>query len=300
MTIMSALAPAALDAASLYDLTPGEVQLRSVDDDPRQRYFLYVPRETTAPLRTFVAVHGISRNAREHARRFSRYAESYGVVLVAPLFPRNRYADYQRIGREGRGQRADHALNRILREVGRLTGADTERFYLFGFSGGGQFAHRYAMAYPERVARMALGSAGWYTFPDTGRSYPAGIRASEALPGARFRPDRFLRIPAFVLVGEKDTTRDPQLKKSRRIDQQQGTTRVERGRRWVDAMRQAARAHGLQTHYDFKLVQDTGHSFTRSMTRGQLGAEVFRFLFDPLPGVAASSDPARGQVVRLY
>lgn len=300
MTMMSALAHTAPEAPTAIKLKPGAVQLRSVEDDPRQRYFLYVPRQAAYPLRTFVAVHGISRNAREHARRFSHYAERHGVVLVAPLFPRNRYGDYQRIGREGRGQRADLALNRVLREVTRLTGADTESVYLFGFSGGGQFAHRYAMAYPERVKRMVLGSAGWYTFPDATRRYPEGIRASEGLPGVRFRPERFLRIPTLVLVGEKDTARDPQLKKTRRIDEQQGATRVERGRRWVDAMRQAARSHGLPTQYAFRLVEGTGHSFTRSMTRGQLGADVFEFLFAPVARAGVAPAFTGDRVVRLY
>ena len=276
-------AAVAIPAQQPDDLPAGQVVQRFLHGDPTQAYFVYVPHKGGQGARLLVTVHGISRNAEENAAGFARRAERYGVVLVAPLFPRERFPDYQRLGRAGRGDRADKVLDRIVAEVGRLSGARTDKVYLFGYSGGAQFAHRYAFAYPERVASIVIGAAGWYTFPDPARAYPRGIRASRALPDLSLVAQEFLKVPACVLVGERDITRDPQLRQNRRLDRQQGRTRVERGERWVDAMRLAAHAQGLDTRYQFELLPRSNHSFERSMRRGRMAGRVFRFLFGPPP-----------------
>src|SRR5262245_5041048 len=86
--------------------------------DPRREYFIYVPSSGGKEAPVFVAVHGISRNVADHASRFSLHCEEHGVVMVAPHFQEGKWGDYQRLGREGRGPRADQALDGILEEVG--------------------------------------------------------------------------------------------------------------------------------------------------------------------------------------
>ena len=90
-----------------------------------------------------------------------------------------------------------------------LTGARGDRFYLTGYSGGAQFAHRYAFAYPRRVAALAVCAAGWYTFPDPGLVYPHGLRLGGRLPGVTFNPAAILRVPAVAFVGARDTEGNP-------------------------------------------------------------------------------------------
>ncbi|OPX40261.1 MAG: hypothetical protein B1H11_00525 [Desulfobacteraceae bacterium 4484_190.1] len=257
----------------------GTVLTRNLIHDPTQRYYLYVPRGGGAVKSVFVTVHGVKRMAKEHALQFASFAERYGVVLVAPLFPKTYFRDYQRLGRNGRGRRADRALNRILTEVGFLTGANIDKLYMFGYSGGGQFVHRYAMAYPKRTARIVVAAAGWYTFPDSAVNYPKGIKKVKGLKDIRFDPTQFLSVPACVVVGEKDIQRDLELNKSSKIDQLQGINRLERGRAWVEAMVIAAKTYRLDTSYDFKVLPGCHHSFTKCMKRGKMGKWVFRFLF---------------------
>jgi pimeloyl-ACP methyl ester carboxylesterase len=263
----------------------GKIVKRRLAGDPGQRYYLYVPHRTEArPDTLFVSVHGISRNAREHAKRFAPLAERYGVALVAPRFARDRFPDYQRLGREGKGAKADQALGRIIDEVRTLIGIHAPRLHLFGFSGGGQFAHRYAMAYPEQVERVVVGAAGWYTFPDAAVTYPRGIKTSRSLRQVRFQREAFLRIPACVLVGSHDNLRDAALNTSRRVDRQQGETRGQRGRNWIEAMRREARALGLDTRYRYDELPGVGHDFTEAMKIGRIGEHTFQFLFgDPPP-----------------
>jgi hypothetical protein len=148
------------------------------------------------------------------------------------------------------------------------------------------------MAYPERVAAMVVGAAGWYTFPDAERAYPRGIGHSHSLGDLRFDPDAFLRVPALVMVGERDDGRDPELRQSRHIDRQQGTTRLERGRRWIAAMKRAARERGLETPYRFKVLRRADHSFDRSARRGRMDKRAFRWLFGPAPAMEDRPSPS--------
>jgi predicted esterase len=246
--------------------------------DPSLEYMIYVPSTGGSEAPVVVSVHGISRNADEHARLLSAYCEMHGAVLVAPLFDLDQYPDYQRLGRQGRGKRADLALNLILGEVAAATGAQAERFNLFGFSGGAQFAHRYAMAHPHRVARAVFASAGWYTMPDTTRRFPRGTRQSKHLTGVRFDPEEFLEVPMTVLVGSDDVS-EKGLRRGPRLDAEQGVSRVERERCFVEAMKKCAGAHYLESKCEYEEVKNCDHSFKRSILRSGLGERVFAAFF---------------------
>ncbi len=260
---------------------------RALRSDPGQEYYVYVPSGGGQGAPIFISVHGISRNAREQARLFSTHAEHHGAVLIAPHFTAERHPDYQRLGRVGHGLRADAALNAIIEEVSLSTGASAGQVYLFGYSGGAQFAHRYMMAYPHRVARCVVASAGWYTFPDVKRRFPYGLRPNKGLPGVQFDPEEFLLIPVTVLVGEHDTTNGG-LRRGKRIDQQQGETRVERALNWVEAMRVAAATFQMPPLVAFDTLGNGGHSFRYLMKNCQLGEKVFKSLFEWSTEVSAS------------
>ena len=268
---------------SITDIKHGKVHMRHVTGDSALRYYIYVPQKCNEHCSQFVSVHGVSRNAREHAEMFAQLAEKYGVVLVAPVFSRRYFGDYQRLGREGCGRRADYAMQLITREVESLTGANSSKISLFGFSGGGQFAHRYTMAHPDHVQRLVIGAAGWYTYPEASCKYPYGTAPTSRLQGVRFNVKMFLQVPACVLVGQWDIKYDPGLNQSARIQRQQGTTRLERGRRWIDTMNRAAMAHGMDTSYEFSMLPGVDHDFTRAMKTGRMGQQVFKYLFGSTP-----------------
>jgi len=250
-----------------------------LEQDPDQAYALYLPNTNLSEAPVLVCVHGISRNAEEQVNNFSDYAEAHGIILVAPIFDAARFPDYQRLGRPERGERADLMLATILTEVGQHTGANIHRISLFGYSGGAQFAHRFMMAYPERVNAVVVAAAGWYTFPDSGIRYPRGIDATEHVTGTPFNLDRFLQIPVCALVGEHDTIRDSTLRSGPNLERQQGLTRKERAHLWIRAMRMAAKDRGHSTLYYYELLPKTGHCFTMAMKEGDMGERVFRFLF---------------------
>jgi len=283
------LSPAVARNADPASALPTKQVLRlALRADSSQQYLLYVPGSGGRGAPLFIDVHGFSRNVEEHAALLAPYAEKYGVVLVSPFFDREGHDDYQRLGRLGHGRRADLALDAILQEVLSLTGASTGKFYLFGFSGGAQFAHRYALAHPERLAGAAVAAPGWYTFPDRETPYPYGLGPCAELPDVRFDPDAFLRVPITVFVGEADTGSE-NLRRNLQVDRQQGTTRRERAERWTAAMRRAAEARGYRPLVSCVRVAGIGHSFRQFMEAGELGSRVFESMFGPVSMTTAPS-----------
>ena len=271
--------------------TPGSIERRQLDGDPGLGYFIYVPSSGGVGARILASVHGISRNAREHAKMFAPLAERADVVVVSPLFERERFPAYQRLGRNERGERPDDVLDQIVADASRVSGACADRVYLFGYSGGGQFVHRYVFAHPERVAAYAIGAAGWYTFPDPGRRFPYGIGRGRKAAVGELVPRRFLDVPGCVLVGERDIHRGSALRNTARVVLEQGHSRVERGQRWAETMNREAQLLGLAPPIAFATLPRSPHSFRRSMRRGGMGERVFEYLFGelsaPAPATAA-------------
>jgi hypothetical protein len=136
------------------------------------------------------------------------------------------------------------------------------------------------MVHPHRVSAATVASAGWYTYPDPKKRYPYGIRPSYDLPNTCLDPEEFLRVPIAVVVGEHDDTNE-NLRRNKRVDRQQGVTRIERARNWVAAMRAAAEACCLEPLVSFEELKDSGHSFAACMRLGGLGEKTFRTLFGP-------------------
>jgi len=260
-------------------LPPGTTLRRSPDAALPLDYFIYVPHSGVRDGRVLVTVHGISRNAEQHITGFADCAERYGAAIVAPLFTRKEHRRYQRLGRSAREERADLAFDRVLADATERLGIEPCPLHLFGFSGGGQFAHRYALFNPRRVARQVLGAPGWYTFPDPDQHYPLGMRSSADWPRLRFNPARFLRIPTLVLVGENDTARDRDLNRTRQIDALQGLTRMERGIRWTAAMSGLAHAYDLDNRLLFEVLPTADHAFDSYLAQPEFSERIFTFLF---------------------
>jgi len=243
--------------------------------------YAYVPERARPGAPLLVAVHGISRDAREQARAFEASAEAHGWVLLAPRFEETRHGDYQRLGRVGRGPRADRALDDLIDACAKRFDLSFGQRFLFGFSAGGQFVHRYLMAHPQRVSAAVVGAPGWYTFPDPRRAYPHGMRVGRELPGVRMVPTEFLRIPVLVAVGSRDFQRDRSLRQTPRVDRQQGQDRLERAVRWVEAMNRGALRHELPQPVQLRVMKGAGRDFTEICVAGLVDATESFFMGGP-------------------
>src|ERR671922_157281 len=171
--------------------------------DPGLRYLIRVPEEINEATPVVACIHGIRRAAQAHFQAFAPLAGQAGWLLLVPLFAAEAFPDYQRLGRPGKGRRADLALIGLLAQLKSSLSLRVEALRLYGHSGGAQFVHRFAMAHPDRVARYALSAPGWYTFPDDSLEYPYGLAAAAA-QGIRLHLGDFLAIPGAVFVGSAD------------------------------------------------------------------------------------------------
>ncbi len=259
------------------------VKTRVSRNYPEFKYHTYVPSYGAEGLPVLVAVHGISHRAKEQVRAFRYFAERYGFVVIAPLFCRKNFPAYQRLGvsKQTVPCYSDVALNTLLDEVTEETGAITEKVYLFGYSAGGQFVHRYAMAYPHRAHAVVTGAAGWYTFPDINQPFPRGLGNNSKTRPINFNLSQFLTIPMAAIVGEKDNNpNEAAFKRKIQLDLQQGVTRLERAEHWITAMQQAAALYGYDTQYKKIILASCGHSFTECVDKGQLAFRAIKFLFE--------------------
>lgn len=233
------------------------------------RYFSYVPKRVCRDRAPLVFVHGYNRNARDQLELLRPLADRLERVLLAPYFAKEQHPRYQRLGKGTDGERADSYFDSCLREAAGELQVATQRIVLIGFSGGAQFAHRYGMLHPHRVEKLIAVAAGWYTFPDCDTPYPRGLDVRGKLRRANPNPESFLAVPTTVIVGEEDRD-DTNLRHGDRLDRQQGSTRVERARRWVLAMRMAARRYGVSADIVYQEVPGMDHDFERFVVHGRL------------------------------
>lgn len=236
------------------------------------RYYYHVPAAMAADSPVLVSVHGISLNAAEHLVRMRRESERAGALLIAPWFDRTHYRGYQRLlCRDGR-TRADLALLAMITDATAKFGGDGERIHLSGFSGGGQFAHRFAAVHGERVAACVTTAAGWYTFPDADQAWPQGLAAGTMPPGIALHPTA-RQVPIHVLIGSRDSRPEPSLNAAPAIVAQQGVSRLDRARAWVAAMRADRARHG-GAEITLTVIDQLDHDFSKAVERHALDALV--------------------------
>jgi pimeloyl-ACP methyl ester carboxylesterase len=223
-----------------------------------------------------VALHGISRDALALWRAFGPLAAGDGRALLVPRFTQRDWPQFQQIGRV----RPDLVLLDLLQQAGLVK----ERVDLFGFSGGAQLAHRFAMLYPHRVATLHLAAPGWYTLPDTTVPWPLGLkpgpdrrlRGFDAAALSRLQLRHYLGLKVRLWVGELDVDRDASLRQTDALDALQGKTRLDRAAAYAEAFRRAARAQGITPDIDLTVLPGCGHDFSDCARIGNLATRVLQ------------------------
>ena len=101
--------------------------------------------------------------------------------------------------------------------------------------------------------------------------YPAGLaQVPDCLPP--LDEAAVCTIPFHVVVGDQDIVRDASLRRSARLDRQQGRTRLERAQRWHQAMR----GWGADPRSSLTILPRLRHSFAEAVRDHGLAALTFR------------------------
>ncbi|KAK8017503.1 poly(aspartic acid) hydrolase protein [Apiospora rasikravindrae] len=195
----------------------GRVPWRALGSDDRVSYALYIPPDhylsTTAiitgknkPLPLLVYIHGTRRDISSLYTDLEDFAESVPCAVLAPLFPAGLDDGYA-ADDDGLSSyktlwspslRYDLALLSMLEEVASRwpDALDTDRVYLMGFSGGGQFAHRFLYLYPERLAAVSVDAPRRVTSLTNDDDWPRGVANTAALfDGRVVDPRRVAPVP---------------------------------------------------------------------------------------------------------
>ncbi len=208
---MNAIPPAA-DAARRANMSYdyGSTAIFSCKSDPRFQYCLYVPPKVRdgAAVELLVAVHGSSRSSfLEFRDGFAPFGRWNDVAILCPLFPVGPRGDGERHGykymQEG-DIRYDEVLLSMVADLSQHYGQDWSQFALFGFSGGGHFAHRFTILHPDKLWASCIGSPGSVTLLDPTRDWWVGIRDLPQRFGITFDPAALARVAVQMLVGEAD------------------------------------------------------------------------------------------------
>lgn len=224
--------------------------------DQRLSYALYVPKDHTAqadPLPLVVVQHGTGRSAELYRNNWKQFAIDHNCVILTPLFPAGlvepgelhsfKFLEYK-------GTRFDEELLHIVDEVGERFNTETERFLMHGFSGGGQFAHRFYYAHPDRLAGVSIGAPGRITELDDSLPWWLGTGGFKERFGIDIDLEALRAVPVQLVVGGEDT-------ETWEINnaggpnwmdgvEKTGRTRIER----IEKLRASFEAQGVMTRFD--------------------------------------------------
>lgn len=226
--------------------------------DQRFGYYLYVPQTFelghSDNFRLCVLIHGTGRTPNIYRDLFSDFAEANRVIVVAPLFPAGiiepgELANYKFIAFHD--IRYDLVLNGMVEEVANRFRLSERRFLLFGYSGGGHFAHRFAYLHPRKLIGLSIGAPGMVTLIDDQLPWWRGTADLEQIFGIRLDLDALARVPVQMVVGDEDTetweiTLSPESRYWMEGGNDAGRTRIDR----LCALHDNFAEHGIPARFD--------------------------------------------------
>jgi poly(3-hydroxybutyrate) depolymerase len=225
---------------------------------------MHVPKhceseDTEHPL--VIAIHGSGRGAQRYRAEFAQFAELHRCIVLAPLFPcgiiePGELDNYKFI--KFHDIRFDRVLLAMVDEVAQRFHVDTGRLLIHGFSGGGQFVHRFLYLHPKRIAAASIGAPGRVTLLDATLPWWMGTRDFEQEFGAPPDIAALRQVAVQMIVGADDTdtweiTMTPASPKWMPGANDHGATRVERAMRLCDSFLR----NGIAVQFD--LVPGVAH-----------------------------------------
>ena len=158
-----------------------------------------------APL--VVAVHGSHRDHLATRDAFLPLAESRPLHVLAPLFPEGvtapGYGDgYKFLSDPGIDYVA--LLDRMIAGFAADHGPVQGKPFLFGFSGGAQFAHRYALFRAADLSGLVIAAPGAVTLPRADLPWWPGLDGAKAATGHAPDLPSLRRIPVLLTIGAED------------------------------------------------------------------------------------------------
>ena len=252
--------------------------------DKKKKYnmnvFIYIPSGNINKMKIIFVMSGCLRDALNYLKGWISYAEENRYILIAPEFDRRHYS------------LADHEYGNVIeveydfssqdiyvpymkydnniKNEEEWTFQNIDEIYLkfiekyqmnnigysiFGHSSGSQFVHRFAILGDSQYCNKYIcANAGLYTFYDTTKDYPYGIRNLEKY---RKRIEVNLQKSVYILAGEKDT--ESSLLNMLPEDKKQGINRYERAQNFFQVAKDYAKQNSIKFNWKFISMPNVGH-----------------------------------------
>ncbi len=211
--------------------------------DPRFHYWVHLPDcyydEENPSYQLLVIIHGTGCAIEGYLKAAKAWADQHHVALLAPMFPgglldSEDFNSYKMLSCDG--IRYDNILLSMIEDMRkRYPGIQTDKFFMFGHSGGGQFVNRFLLVHPERMKAVSIGAPGRPTYLNLEDDYFWGVRDFKNYFDKELDIKAVAQVPVQLTVGEFDTKFIG--------DSPYGTNRVDR----MKSLKANLESHGVET-----------------------------------------------------
>jgi hypothetical protein len=168
-------------------------------------YYFYIParaKTDTSKSWLLVCIHDQDLLFEEIFELCSPIAKQYKLALLVPFFDPIRFPEYGEFNLKG--LRSDRMLNRLIDFLGSKLPLKSREFYLYGYGKGGDFAHRYQLAYPTKLARAAFYPSD-VMVGKTDVLFPNGLKSSPLAPDLKFNLEEVVKSD-FAIIQDINTS----------------------------------------------------------------------------------------------
>ena len=239
------------------------------------------PTYKEGPL--LIVCHGVGRNAEDYRNFAITLAERFGVIVVAPLFDKDRFPSprYQRGGlldANGKTQASEAwtyaVIPEIVAQVRSLEAKPKLPYYLIGHSAGGQFLVRLAAFMPGEAVRIVAANPGSHLFPDRVQKFGYGFGG---LPDELSNDEvirRYFAAQLTIYLGTGDNTPEHSFDASPE-GMVQGPNRLARGRACFAAAQKLAQTRGWAFNWRKVETPGIGHEAAFMLAAKEAGDALF-------------------------
>ncbi|MFT6166158.1 MAG: hypothetical protein ACJAV5_001602 [Vicingaceae bacterium] len=237
--------------------------------------YYHIPTGVTENSRIVVVFHGAARDALESRDALIANADRNQQILIVPEFSSQNFpgGDGYNLGNvfddgdnptaatlNDEGEWAFSLVEPLFDFVKRATANASSSYHVFGFSAGGQFAHRFVFFKPNaRFDKVVAASSGWYTMPDDQIDFPYGIKESPILASS---------LPAIfgkqltVLIGSADNDPNAGGLRTNSIVDVQGDNRLARANYFYNQSNSISTGIGAAYNWQFVSLPNVSHDFS--------------------------------------
>lgn len=237
----------------------GNVVTYDYDAEGRMPYYVYLPKQyrvnPSKRRKLLVLIHSSGREPLSYIEAFRNFSDEKDMIILAPLFTEDctnpvwegnyKFIIYNQY-------RFDEIVLKMIETISAIYHCEHEKFLMHGFSGGGQYVHRFFYLHPDRLRAVSIGAPGIITYLDEEKEWYEGIRDFKKIFGQVPDFESMKRVQVQLIIGENDTD-DTFLTGHDVYRERYGKNRYERLRRLKENYMQ----YGIAA--DFCVVSGVGH-----------------------------------------